>query len=111
MVLHGMVDRGHAEGCDVKEKWPQMARGIKCVVDLLRCWCIFCNVLCMYMVGAFNYSIESIEDLLRQVVMMMMTTIIIIMTITFTSRLPLRGLLQGLGGAVRSGVAQAWCCA
>jgi hypothetical protein len=48
MVLHGIIDREFVQGSDIKEKWLQFARGIK------------------YMVGAFNYSIESIEELLRQ---------------------------------------------
>ena len=48
MVLHGLVDKEFVQGSDLKDKWLQFARGIK------------------YMVGAFNYSIESIEDLLRQ---------------------------------------------
>ena len=48
MDLHGLIDRGVVPGSDFKDKWLQFARGIK------------------YMVGAFNYSIESIEDLLRQ---------------------------------------------
>jgi hypothetical protein len=49
MVLHGFVDRGYGEGCDIKDKWLQLARSVK------------------YMVGAFNYSIESIEDSLKQI--------------------------------------------
>jgi hypothetical protein len=48
MVLHGLIDRGHEEGCDMKDKWLQFARSVK------------------YMVGAFNYSMESIEDSLKQ---------------------------------------------
>jgi hypothetical protein len=48
MVLHGIIDREFVQGSDIKEKWLQFARGIK------------------YMVGAFNYSIESIEELLKQ---------------------------------------------
>ncbi len=48
MILHGMIDREFERGTDLKDKWLQFARGIK------------------YMVGAFNYSIESIEELLRQ---------------------------------------------
>jgi hypothetical protein len=48
MVLHGLIDKGIVQGSDLKDKWLQFARGIK------------------YMVGAFNYSIESLEELLRQ---------------------------------------------